>query len=181
MSRTCTSPLLLPTPNRHASHHPAGPLPALFLLFLLTLSRPKHTHKEVHPLDCKYTLSQTCSLTHECMQVILMDHVDWLDEKTMHEVAATLAQQVLPGGIVIWRSASLAPPYSKVGQAGQGPSHTFAESHWFGTEGFNDSRVECTLSTWHFVIVCVSVAGACTSLQTYLCCSCCCAVCAGHC
>jgi hypothetical protein len=43
-----------------------------------------------------------------------MDHVDWLDAKTVQEVANTLAQQVLPGGIVIWRSASLSPPYSKV-------------------------------------------------------------------
>lgn len=43
-----------------------------------------------------------------------MDHVDWLDAKTVQELANTLAQQVLPGGIVIWRSASLSPPYSKV-------------------------------------------------------------------
>lgn len=42
-----------------------------------------------------------------------MDHVDWLDEKIVKELASTLAQQVLPGGIVIWRSASLSPPYSK--------------------------------------------------------------------
>lgn len=46
-------------------------------------------------------------------KVILMDHVDWLDAKTVQELANTLAQQVLPGGIVIWRSASLSPPYSK--------------------------------------------------------------------
>jgi hypothetical protein len=43
-----------------------------------------------------------------------MDHVDWLDAKTVQELANTLAQQVLPGGIVIWRSASLSPPYTKV-------------------------------------------------------------------
>lgn len=42
-----------------------------------------------------------------------MDHVDWLDGPVVAELAATLAQQVLPGGIVIWRSASLSPPYSK--------------------------------------------------------------------
>lgn len=48
------------------------------------------------------------------LQVILMDHVDWLDAKTVQELANTLAQQVLPGGIIIWRSASLSPPYSKV-------------------------------------------------------------------
>jgi hypothetical protein len=48
------------------------------------------------------------------LQVILMDHVDWLDQKTVQELVNTLAQQVLPGGIIIWRSASLNPPYSKV-------------------------------------------------------------------
>lgn len=42
-----------------------------------------------------------------------MDHVDWLDDNYIRELSATLAQQVLPGGIVIWRSASLNPPYCK--------------------------------------------------------------------
>jgi hypothetical protein len=42
-----------------------------------------------------------------------MDHVDWLGEAYVKELAATLAQQVLPGGIVIWRSASLNPPYAQ--------------------------------------------------------------------
>jgi betaine lipid synthase len=42
-----------------------------------------------------------------------MDHVDWLGEAYVQELAATLAQQVLPGGIVIWRSASLNPPYAQ--------------------------------------------------------------------
>ncbi|KAF6256794.1 hypothetical protein COO60DRAFT_1656840 [Scenedesmus sp. NREL 46B-D3] len=46
-------------------------------------------------------------------KVILMDHVDWLGEAYVRELAATLAQQVLPGGIVIWRSASLSPPYAQ--------------------------------------------------------------------
>lgn len=45
-------------------------------------------------------------------KVILMDHVDWLDAKMQAEVADTLAQQVAPGGTVIWRSASLCPPYA---------------------------------------------------------------------
>ncbi len=45
-------------------------------------------------------------------QVILMDHVDWLDAAHAKEVAATLGEQVLPGGIVIWRSASARPPYA---------------------------------------------------------------------
>lgn len=41
-----------------------------------------------------------------------MDHVDWLDTEHALELAANLAKQVAPGGIVIWRSASLKPPYS---------------------------------------------------------------------
>jgi Protein of unknown function (DUF3419) len=52
-------------------------------------------------------------MTHH-FQVILMDHVDWLDDKTVRELAAALADQVLPGGVVIWRSASMAPPYAAV-------------------------------------------------------------------
>ncbi|MEW5303500.1 MAG: hypothetical protein WDW38_001833 [Sanguina aurantia] len=45
-------------------------------------------------------------------KVILMDHVDWLDMATAQELATTLAQQVAAGGIVIWRSAALEPPYA---------------------------------------------------------------------
>jgi betaine lipid synthase len=45
-------------------------------------------------------------------KVILMDHVDWLDEGSAREVARTLRDQVLPGGKVIWRSASVCPPYA---------------------------------------------------------------------
>jgi hypothetical protein len=41
-----------------------------------------------------------------------MDHVDWLDGEHAQEVANTLAKQVVPGGIVIWRSASNCPPYA---------------------------------------------------------------------
>ena len=46
------------------------------------------------------------------MQVILMDHVDWLDAVDARELAATLREHVQPGGKVIWRSASFAPPYA---------------------------------------------------------------------
>lgn len=46
-------------------------------------------------------------------KVILMDHVDWMDTKSAKEVADTLGQQVLPGGIVIWRSAAQCPPYAE--------------------------------------------------------------------
>ena len=51
-----------------------------------------------------------------------MDHADWLDEPTQRELAATLAQQVAPGGRVIWRSAALCPPYAKLieGKGGGG-------------------------------------------------------------
>ncbi len=41
-----------------------------------------------------------------------MDHVDWMDTASAKEVADTLGEQVLPGGIVIWRSAALQPPYA---------------------------------------------------------------------
>lgn len=41
-----------------------------------------------------------------------MDHVDWLDTPTAQELADNLAKQVAVGGIVIWRSASLRPPYA---------------------------------------------------------------------
>ena len=46
-------------------------------------------------------------------KVILMDHVDWLDDAAAREVAATLGAQVVAGGKVIWRSASFAPPYAR--------------------------------------------------------------------
>ncbi|KAL4451296.1 hypothetical protein ABPG77_009368 [Micractinium sp. CCAP 211/92] len=45
-------------------------------------------------------------------KVILMDHLDWLDDKATKEVAAALAKQVAPGGRVIWRSAAFVPPYA---------------------------------------------------------------------
>lgn len=48
------------------------------------------------------------------LQVILMDHVDWLDLHVAKQLADTLAQQVASGGIVIWRSASLSPPYAEL-------------------------------------------------------------------
>lgn len=57
--------------------------------------------------DTDFPLFYVCSV-----QVILMDHVDWLDMATAQELATTLAQQVATGGIVIWRSAALEPPYA---------------------------------------------------------------------
>jgi len=44
-------------------------------------------------------------------KVILMDHVDWTDEKYVKELGANLAKHVVPGGKVIWRSASKNPWY----------------------------------------------------------------------
>lgn len=44
-------------------------------------------------------------------KVILMDHVDWLAEEKAAELAQALGRQVVEGGRVIWRSASLSPPY----------------------------------------------------------------------
>ncbi len=46
-------------------------------------------------------------------KVILMDHVDWLEEEDARAVAVALGQQVIPGGRVILRSAALSPPYVK--------------------------------------------------------------------
>jgi betaine lipid synthase len=48
-----------------------------------------------------------------------MDHVDWLDVEQARVVAQTLSEQVVPGGIVIWRSAAMTPPYAElIKQAG---------------------------------------------------------------
>lgn len=53
------------------------------------------------------------------LQVILMDHVDWLDSPAAKKLAKTLAKHVAPGGRVIWRSAALCPPYARlIQQAG---------------------------------------------------------------
>ena len=43
-----------------------------------------------------------------------MDHVDWLDNKNALQVIQLLSEHVLPGGRVIFRSASLCPPYVKM-------------------------------------------------------------------
>lgn len=62
-------------------------------------------------------------------QVILMDHVDWLDLKMARELAHCLAQQVSPGGRVIWRSAALCPPYARlIRDAGFEVGHTWLTS-----------------------------------------------------
>lgn len=48
-----------------------------------------------------------------------MDHVDWLDLKAAKQLAQALARHVAPGGRVIWRSAALQPPYTRlIAQAG---------------------------------------------------------------
>ncbi len=43
-----------------------------------------------------------------------MDHLDWMNQEQHQEYAATLAQQVMSGGIVIWRSAAITPPYAAI-------------------------------------------------------------------
>jgi betaine lipid synthase len=45
-------------------------------------------------------------------KVILMDHVDWLDDTTAKQVAKALGEQVKAGGRVIWRSAAFSPRYA---------------------------------------------------------------------
>jgi len=52
-------------------------------------------------------------------KVILMDHVDWTDEAYVKHLSSVLAKQVIPGGKVIWRSASKNPWYNPfLGEAG---------------------------------------------------------------
>eukprot|EP00270_Netrium_digitus_P017940 TRINITY_DN6727_c0_g1_i1.p1 TRINITY_DN6727_c0_g1~~TRINITY_DN6727_c0_g1_i1.p1 ORF type:complete len:684 (+),score=143.97 TRINITY_DN6727_c0_g1_i1:121-2172(+) len=46
-------------------------------------------------------------------KVILMDHVDWLGQKDIDTLCDALGKHVKPGGRVIWRSASRAPPYAE--------------------------------------------------------------------
>lgn len=46
-------------------------------------------------------------------KVILMDHVDWLGQREIDVLCAALNKQVVPGGRVIWRSASRSPHYAK--------------------------------------------------------------------
>ena len=48
------------------------------------------------------------------LQVILMDHMDWMDDTYACELSAMLYQQMTPGGRVIWRSAALEPPYAPI-------------------------------------------------------------------
>ncbi|KAL2643503.1 hypothetical protein R1flu_011090 [Riccia fluitans] len=46
-------------------------------------------------------------------KVILMDHVDWLEQPDIDTLCEALRDQVRPGGRVIWRSASRSPGYAK--------------------------------------------------------------------
>lgn len=46
-------------------------------------------------------------------KVILMDHVDWLEQKDIDTLCNALRRQVIPGGRVIWRSASRRPGYAR--------------------------------------------------------------------
>jgi len=46
-------------------------------------------------------------------KVVLMDHMDWLDEPAVRALAVTLGRHVVPGGTIIWRSASRQPWYAQ--------------------------------------------------------------------
>ncbi|GBG63137.1 hypothetical protein CBR_g36906 [Chara braunii] len=46
-------------------------------------------------------------------KVILMDHVDWLEQHDIEELANALQKHVKVGGRIIWRSASRKPHYSQ--------------------------------------------------------------------
>jgi betaine lipid synthase len=65
-------------------------------------------------------------------KVILMDHVDWQDEVAATKLARALAQQVLPGGRVIWRSAAEIPPYARL----------------IRDAGFEVTRLQCAKDTF---------------------------------
>ncbi|XP_024520609.1 uncharacterized protein LOC9660589 [Selaginella moellendorffii] len=45
-------------------------------------------------------------------KVILMDHVDWLEQSDVDVLCKALQAHVIPGGRVIWRSASRSPSYA---------------------------------------------------------------------
>ncbi|GAQ92949.1 betaine lipid synthase [Klebsormidium nitens] len=60
-------------------------------------------------------VSQLCA--RQYTKVILMDHVDWLDQPDIDTLAAALKAQVRPGGRVIWRSASKQPHYARAIEA----------------------------------------------------------------
>lgn len=47
-------------------------------------------------------------------KVIIMDHADWLCPEKQMELVTALRDHVSPGGRVIWRSASLVPPYARM-------------------------------------------------------------------
>ena len=46
-------------------------------------------------------------------KVILMDHMDWLDDKAIETLCEQLAEHVVPGGKIIWRSGALNPHYAE--------------------------------------------------------------------
>lgn len=46
-------------------------------------------------------------------RVVLMDHLDWLNDEEAKEVALALGQHVAKGGRVIWRSAAYRPKYAR--------------------------------------------------------------------
>ena len=47
-------------------------------------------------------------------KVVLMDHMDWLDEPAVKTFSEFLGKHVLRNGVMIWRSASPAPWYAKI-------------------------------------------------------------------
>lgn len=44
-------------------------------------------------------------------KIVLMDHADWQSERQTGELAQALAEQVVPGGVVIFRTAGYEPHY----------------------------------------------------------------------
>jgi hypothetical protein len=63
---------------------------------------------------CIAQLQKPGVLAPATLQVIVMDSMDWLSDSQVQQLTEALGRQVLEGGRVIWRSASLSPPYAKL-------------------------------------------------------------------
>jgi len=61
-------------------------------------------------------------------KIILMDHMDWLNEEEVREFSKDLAKHVVEGGQLIWRSASTKPWYAK-----------FIQDHSFEVKKISDA------------------------------------------
>mmetsp|Transcript_8248 Transcript_8248/g.30422 ORF Transcript_8248/g.30422 Transcript_8248/m.30422 type:complete len:746 (-) Transcript_8248:1595-3832(-) len=68
-------------------------------------------------------------------KVILMDHVDWLPRPLVEELSRELAAHVVKNGRILWRSASVSPPYVED----------------FRKAGFKVQRIHCHSEDCHYI------------------------------